>query len=152
MGVGVRRYQDLDVWKLANTVRSQVRKLVRRSSFEQHHWLRQQLRRAANSACSNTAEGFGRFKPLVFAQFLRIAHGSMKEITDHLAEASDLELAPKAEIDGIIALADRAGRATAGLIAYLDTAPEPKRKHRRESRNRSRRNKRARVRKENGEP
>ena len=123
-----RRYQELEVWKLANEVRAKVRKLVRRSSFEQHHWLRLQLRRAANSACSNTAEGFGRFKPRMFAHFLRIAHGSMKETTDHLSEALDLAQAPKAEIEEIIMLADRAARAASGLIAYLETAPEPKRR------------------------
>ena len=90
-----------------------------------------QLRKAANSACSNTAEGFGRFKPLVFAHFLRIAHGSMKEITDHTTEASELELAPQSEIDDILTLADRASRAASGLIAYLETAQEPKRRPRR---------------------
>jgi hypothetical protein len=41
----------------------------------------------------------------------------MKEITDHLTEATDLELGPKSEIEDIVALADRAGRAASGLIA-----------------------------------
>jgi hypothetical protein len=59
VAMGARTYKDLDVWKIADELRTAIRLMVRRPSFDRHEWLRLQLRRAANSGCTNTAEGFG---------------------------------------------------------------------------------------------
>src|SRR5687768_6790090 len=86
-GVGFRRPEESDTWQLANEVRSRVFALTDRREFREW-WLRDQLREAAHSSCSNIAEGFGRFRPREFARFLEIWVGSMEEVLEHLSAPS----------------------------------------------------------------
>jgi four helix bundle protein len=78
--MGVRSYEDLVVWQLADQVRERVVEITARPAFASDLWLRRQLRSAADSACSAVAEGFGRFGAREFAYFLRVAIGSLEEI------------------------------------------------------------------------
>jgi four helix bundle protein len=87
-----------------------------------------QIRRAANSACANIAEGFGRYQHKEFSQFLSIAKGSLTEVQDHVlaGEAMGYWDATTART-----LDDAAGKAiglTSGLIRHLRStkAPEPR--------------------------
>jgi len=48
-----------------------------------------QIRDAASSAPRNIAEGFGRYKPREFSQYLRIANGSLMETSNHLRDGVD---------------------------------------------------------------
>ena len=78
--MAARHYQDLLVWQLASEVRAQVHLWTNSPGFERQFWLQSQLRRAAQSACANVAEGFGRFKPKDFARFVRNARGSLDNL------------------------------------------------------------------------
>jgi four helix bundle protein len=123
--VGVRRYEDLDVWKLAEEVRLRIVDLTDRPTLRAHYWLSVQLRKAANSACANIAEGFSRFRPGDFARFMRIARGSLAELQQHLREPEIQRTAAADEQAELAQLIDRAMRASARLIAYLGSAVPP---------------------------
>ena len=123
--MGARRYEDLDAWRLANEVREKAGRLTKAGGFAPHSWLQSQLDRATHSACANIAEGFGRYKPKVFANSLRISRGSLLEVNDHLRRARDLGLISAADFKELSHLTNRAVGALTRLVAYLETAKEP---------------------------
>ena len=122
---GARDHRELHVWKLAFEARIRIRRMCRGPAFEEHPWLRTQLRKAANSACSNTAEGFGRYHPKIFSHYLSIAKSSLREIESHMAEVADEQLAGREEIAEIVHYARRAGGAANRLMRYLEHAKSP---------------------------
>jgi four helix bundle protein len=116
---GLRDYRDFDAWKLANEVRIRVFRMTARRTFDQHQWLRTQLRKAANSACGNHGEGFARYRPKPFALFLETAIGSLTEILEHMVDVRILQLTNPTEDDEICSYARRARGAMIGLVRYL---------------------------------
>ncbi len=54
--------------------------------------LTSQARKSAVSVAANIAEGFGRENPGSFAQFLRMAQGSLKELETHILIAERVGL------------------------------------------------------------
>jgi len=122
---GAREHRELDVWKLAFEARMRVRRICQRPGFREHLWLRSQLWRASNSACTNTAEGFGRYYPKEFSRYLGIAKSSLLEIEEHLCDVAELNLATAEELSEIVRYARRAGGAANRLMAYLSTAKAP---------------------------
>ena len=120
-----RRYTDLDAWQLASEVREKTRRLTSAPAFARHDWLQSQLHRAAHSVCANIAEGFGRYKPKVFANSLRIARGSLLEVEEHLQYARELKLIEEPALQEVLLLANRTAGALTRLIAYLETSKEP---------------------------
>jgi len=129
--VGAKRYTDLEVWQLANNVRCLVRDIVGRLDPVKDAWLRQQLRKAANSACAAISEGFGRYTPLDFARFLRISKGSLEEIRDHGTEPEVAAVTTPDERDELETAIGRAIGAEVRLIGYLRTAKAPEGRRRR---------------------
>ena len=137
---GAREHRELICWKLAFEARVRVRRMCQRPGFREHLWLRGQLWRASNSACTNIAEGFGRYHPKEFSRYLGIAKSSLLEIEEHLCDVSALKLATPDELSEIVRYARRAGGAANRLMAYLATAkapPFPPRRQRDSSRNES---------------
>ena len=122
-----RDHSELDAWKLADEVRTHVYRLCGTPEFQNHLGLWHQLTDAADSACSNIAEGFARFYPKDFARFLRISRGSLAEIADRLKSAVLRGLVTQADADKVVKLTKRARGACAALIRYLDDAEPPSR-------------------------
>jgi 23S rRNA-intervening sequence protein len=77
MGNGVDRFEDLDVWKLADELRREVLEFTNKGLATKDFKYRDQIRDATSSVARNTAEGFGRFNPGEFARFLGFAHASL---------------------------------------------------------------------------
>ena len=87
LGMGVRRYQDLIAWQMAEAFKSEVFKLVlgsRGASADLRD--RSQLLAAAQSVTANIAEGFLRNSPAEFRRFLGIGLGSLGEAEDRLRD------------------------------------------------------------------
>ena len=122
---GIRDFIGFDAWKLADQVRTEIQRVTDTAAFRRHQKLREQLLDAADSSCSNTAEGFSRFKPKDFARFVRISRGSLSEVLDRLIAARGRGLVGDADFELISSLARRARGACTGLIRYLDSAKEP---------------------------
>ena len=122
---GVRDHRELNAWKLANEARIEVLALVERAVFRAHADLKDDMLRAADSACFNIAEGFSRYLPKDHAKFLRIAKASLTELIDQLYAAALRRLITKEEEERIASLARRACGALVKLIRYLDDAEAP---------------------------
>jgi four helix bundle protein len=136
---GVRKYTELDVWKLSNALARQIRDVIDRPAFRRYPKLREQIDGAAESPPANIAEGFGRYYPGDNARFVRIAVGSLLELTVHLARAQARRLITAAECDALCSLARRAKGAATGYLEYLQTAelppPRPRKKAQRKREN-----------------
>jgi four helix bundle protein len=122
----VRRHTDLEVWKLADEVRRRIGRLTS-VGFDtpERWWVRDQLRRAADSACANIAEGFARYQPRDFSRFMRTSRGSLLEISEHLKDPLVERVLVEDERNELARLLEHAQRASARLIAYLQHAAAP---------------------------
>jgi four helix bundle protein len=122
--MGARTFTELDAWKLANELKLRVYALIRSGDAHRDFEFRDQIRNAAASAPRNIAEGFGRYAPKDFSQYLRIANGSLMETTNHLQDGVDRGYFTPEQIADAQILAKRASAATTSLIRYLrDTSP-----------------------------
>lgn len=84
-----------------------------------------QIRRAANSACANIAEGFGRYQHKEFAQFLSIAKGSLLEVQDHLIAGEAMHYWSAETTHTLDTNAQRAIKLTTALLRYLRHTKAP---------------------------
>jgi four helix bundle protein len=128
-----RRFDQLDAWQLANELKLGVYKLTESGSVTRDFDFYHQLREAAASGPNNIAEGFGRYKPPQFRQFLDIAIASITETSGHLRDGVDRKHFTTQDISPLLRLAARARGAAIGLKAYLKDAkpPEPRRRKQR---------------------
>ena len=97
-------FTELVAWQRADELERFMLEIIKRPSVSRDKEFCEQTSGAAGSAPRNIAEGFGRFAPIQFANFLRIAIGSEKE-----KEESDSE--------GLAAWRDHRRGAQCGLIA-----------------------------------
>jgi four helix bundle protein len=90
----IRTYRDLVVWQRGKT----LAKLIYQDSCampkSEMFGLTSQMRRAACSIPSNIAEGYARKTPLEYLRGLRIANGSLAELTTQWEIATELKLLP----------------------------------------------------------
>jgi four helix bundle protein len=123
--MGVRSFTELDAWKLANELKLGVYDLIQSDQVKRDLEFRNQIRNAAASAPRNIAEGFGRYQPREFSQYLRIANGSLMETSNHLMDGKDRSYFKSEDVDRLQVLARRASAAVTALIRYLKNAKAP---------------------------
>ena len=123
--MGVRTFTELDAWKLANELKLRVYTLIRAGEASRDFEFRDQIRNAAASAPRNIAEGFGRYAPRDFSQYLRVANGLLMETSNHLQDGVDRGYFTPEQIADLQILAKRASAATTHLIRYLQNASPP---------------------------
>jgi four helix bundle protein len=85
----VKDFTDLQTWKLARELRSNIYKVTQTFPKDEVYGLASQMRRASVSITANIAEGFGRFSYRENIQFCRQSRASVYEIRDHLTTALD---------------------------------------------------------------
>ena len=117
---GVRKFEDLSAWQLASSLAVAVFRLTERGDASGDRAYQEQIRRAADSAPANIAEGFGRFRPREFAQFLRIARASLLETRSHILSGQSKGYFSDADAGELLRIQDRATGATTKLVRYLD--------------------------------
>jgi four helix bundle protein len=141
---GARRPEELAAWHLAWELKQKVYAFTETGAAARDLDFRRDIRRAARSAPHNTAEGFYRYSPGDFAQFLNIARGSLGEVRDQLRHALDEKYLKDAEFAELLHLADRAIGANTNFQEYLRVAPayfnRPRPRKRRPSPNQQRPN------------
>jgi four helix bundle protein len=84
----MKTFEDLDCWKRITALRRELAELVKVFPAEEYR-LTDQIIRAARSATSNIAEGYGRFQYQENIQYCRQTRGSLFEIMEHLIVAKD---------------------------------------------------------------
>ena len=114
----VERFEDLEVWRLARAVTSQVYALAKSTNLSKDHGLRDQICRAAVSVMSNIAEGFERRSDKSMMQFAAIARGSAGELRSQLYVALDAGYFSQEQFSGVYAEVVRIGKMLTRLIGY----------------------------------
>ena len=115
-----RRIEELIAWQLSAELRDAIITCGRTWEGRDRQ-LFDQIRDSARSAPRNLAEGFGRFKPREFANFARIARGSLFETMNHLKEAQKREYIGDEQTASMLRLNRRALTATTRLLRYLES-------------------------------
>jgi len=85
----MRTFEDLDCWKKITALRRALSDLVKTFPSDEKYRLTDQIIRAARSATSNIAEGYGRFHYQENIQYCRQTRGSLYELIEHLIVAND---------------------------------------------------------------
>lgn len=86
----VSSYQELEVWKKAIKLVTEIYKETQNFPKEEIYALTSQIRKAAISVPANIAEGWGRNMTKEYIQFLRISRGSLIELETHLIISNNL--------------------------------------------------------------
>lgn len=117
--MGVRRYEDLEAWKVANGLKREVYALTETGPASKDFKFCDQIRDAASSATRNIAEGFGRFYPREFARFMDFSIASTMEIQDCLNDGIARKYFTLESTKRARSLAERSLQVSKGLKRYL---------------------------------
>ena len=128
---GARRYEDLEVWQLADELKREVYTLVRTGPAARDFKFRNQIRDSSASSTKNIAEGFGRFHPGEFARFMEFAVASAMETKDSLKDGLDRGYFIPERVATAQRLAERTIRCSSRFIVYLKEEAERRRKRKR---------------------
>lgn len=119
LGMTARRYQELEVWQLCEEIRQRVLAETTRKLPSWDRSFCDQIRDAAEDATADVAEGFVRFKPREFAQFLGYALSSLAEVRERTRHGHHRGyFCPKFAAE-LIRLCVRADKAARSLRQYL---------------------------------
>lgn len=118
----VKRFEDLDVWKLAFESANLIYDATSVGKFSQDYVLRDQIRRAGVSIFSNIAEGFERDGNKEFANFLTIAKGSCGETRAQAIFAFYREYITKDEFDLLSGKLIQTNQQISGCRSYIQNS------------------------------
>jgi four helix bundle protein len=124
--VGAKTFGDLRAWQAVRAFKVGIYRLIEQGPLANDARLREQLREASASAQSHISEGFGRFDPLDFARFVKMARASLLECHNHLGDAVDRRHISEATRREHQATWEEAMKEVGGLLDYLQS-PEAKR-------------------------
>ncbi|MEE8169535.1 MAG: four helix bundle protein [Phycisphaerae bacterium] len=113
----IRTYRDLIAWRKSMDLASMIYRETRRLPEAERYGLIAQLRRAAVSIPSNIAEGYARQTTSDYLRYLRIARGSLAEVSTQLELAIELHLMPANE--ELTSQIEEVDRILQGLIRSL---------------------------------
>ena len=118
--MAVKHYRELIAWQKGMDFVELVYRSSQGFPREEMFGLTCQVRRAAVSVPSNTAEGQGRRTTREFLQFLSIARGSLQEAETQLLIAERLGYISGEKRTELINLSSEVGRLLSGLINSLE--------------------------------
>lgn len=114
----IRSYRDIIGWQRGMELAEMMYGFVDALPESERFGLRSRLRRAAVSIPTNIAEGYGRGTPAEFLRSLRVARGSVAEVSTQLELVSRPRMAePHQSIIDLVAETDRVIQ---GLIRSLE--------------------------------
>ena len=114
----IERFEDIEARQSARKLRQSVYRLTRAKPFAADPSLVDQIRRAAVSGTSNTAEGFARGGNRELIQFLSLAKGSVAEVKDQLYCALDENYVSREQFEDF-RIAESTSRLIGGFMSYL---------------------------------
>lgn len=125
---GFKDFREIAAWQRSREVKMLAYALLAKSEVARDFTFRDQLLDCARSAPRNIAEGFARYKHKEFAQFVRVAKGSLGEVLDHFIDAVDNGYLSPADFAEHEHACKKALKAVNGLIRYLESTPDPPKK------------------------
>lgn len=114
-----RAHKKLDVWKESIALATMIYQITEKFPNDERFGLTSQMRRAVVSIPSNIAEGAARVSAREFAQFLKVAGGSLSELDTQVEIAINLTYISaeiKQDVDSRI---NSISRKLAGLIKMM---------------------------------
>ena len=117
--MGVKYFEDLEVWKSARELTGRIYSITADGAFSKDYGLRDQIRCAAVSVMSNIAEGYERGGNQEFIQFLSIAKGSCGEVRCQLYVALDQGYLPKEQGEQLLEALKRLSIMINKFMEYL---------------------------------
>jgi four helix bundle protein len=117
--MGISDFQDLVAWQLVDELRREVIAFTAKNPVNRDFKFCSQIQDAVSSACRNTSEGFGRFRPAENARFIEFAHGSICEVQDLLIEAKRKNYVDQPLFDRLWLLARRSLGTNVNYGKYL---------------------------------
>ena len=122
---GWKSVEEIDAYCLAVELRDDIGRLTASGRASKDFEFRDQIRESAASATKNLSEGFDRYFHGEFGYFAGVAKGSLGETIDALKEGRAKGYWSISEFDRLMALAERARKATGGLLRHLLTSQAP---------------------------
>jgi four helix bundle protein len=117
--VGIKRFEDLIAWQLADELHRQVLEFTDTFPARGDRDFCGQIRSATRSGKTNTSEGFGRYYRREFIRYLRIAAASLQETKNHLHESKQRKFIAQEKYEELIRLTLRALKANIRLQQSL---------------------------------
>src|SRR6266516_6939290 len=114
-----RRFEELEAWQIADELKREEYALTESGPAARDFDFRDQIRNSAASNTKNISEGFGRFRPAPFANFMEIAVASAMETKDSLKDGIDRGYFTPARVASALALVERSIKCSTRLIVYL---------------------------------
>jgi four helix bundle protein len=133
--MGARTYRELVVFQRSAELRRRVLALLATPEARVDRRFCDQARDAVRSPPRNIAEGFGRYNPAEFAQFLDVAIASLDELDNHLRDGVEAGLLAAESASEAIRLCAECRWMTVRLRTYLRReatrrrSPKPRRNH-----------------------
>lgn len=115
----IRRFEEIEGWRLARELTKRVYAVAMRGAFSKDFGLRDQITRASGSVMHNIAEGFDGGSNAEFLKFLRYSQRSCSEVQSQLYIALDQAYLTQDEFDSIYQLAAKTHAKVGGFIRYL---------------------------------
>ena len=119
-----RKFQNLEAWQLANALKLEVYRLIASEPARSDWEYCRQIRKSAASSPRNIAEGFGRFRPRMFAQYMEFSIASTHETHDALFDGVDRGHFTPVMIAPALKLVDRSVKVSTRLLLYLKRCKE----------------------------
>jgi len=129
--VSVRDFRDLICWQLSYELKCEVLAFTATASVSKDFKYCDQIRDSSASAPRNVAEGFGRFTPGEFAQYLKWARASLMETQNHLIDGRDRGYLEPNRYSRLMNLARAALKATTNLMLQKQRQAAARRARRR---------------------
>jgi len=121
--MALRRFEELEVWKHARGLTSQIYYVSNRKQFANDFGLHGQIQGAAVSIMSNIAEGYERDGNQELIQFLSIAKGSCAEVRCQLYVALDQGYIGREEGERLLDSCKKLSIMIHNFMKYLRTSP-----------------------------
>ena len=118
----IKRFEDLEVWKLARELCNDVFQLTSQKDFSRDFGLRDQINNSSGSIMDNIAEGFERDGSKEFSQFLAISKGSCGECRSQLYRALDRKYISPEQFELTSQKTIDLGRKIANIMSYLKSS------------------------------
>jgi len=121
------KLEELVAYQLSMDLKKRVFRLLYNSPAAKDLKLAGQISDAVSSLPSDISEGYYRFNPSEFANFVKYARGSLQEVRTRLPDGVAKGYYAQSDIDDLLTLAERLARVLGGLYFSLRKQADAKR-------------------------